>query len=624
MDNKKPKYNLWQNSAYMIAAAWKSHNQVVIWFCIIMAALFVVNNVLGLFIAPRILAAVEANVPLGQLLRIILLFSGSLLLVNGLQSYVNANLLYGRILVRATLLGFVNHKMGTTAYANTEKQDMRKMMERAQKNTSGNRGPTEDIWNTFTDILKNIIGFAVYLAVLAHFTPWVLALVLATTVTGFFINKHINGWGYRHREEESKYFQHISYINRKAQDTTLAKDIRLFGMRDWLVDMQESTLRLYQNFVKRGEKVYIWTNVVDVVLTFARSGVAYLYLIGMVLNGNLSAAEFLLYFMAIGGFTLWISGILDGFAKLHRESLELSALREFLEYPEPFAFETGEPLTPDNGRPYALELRNVSYRHHGTTEDTLKNINLTIKPGEKLAIVGLNGAGKTTLVKVLCGLYDPTEGEVLLNGENIKKFNRRDYYRHFSSVFQDFSIIPTSIVENISQEVGVEENMTRDMDKVKLAAQKAGLSHKIETLPKGYFTAIGKEVYDDGTNFSGGEMQRLMLARALYKDAPIIVLDEPTAAMDPIAESEMYNQYHDLTNGRTSVYISHRLASTRFCDRVIYLENGAIAETGTHDALIKQGGKYAELYDIQSHYYRESGEGQSQSDQLGEGDEIYV
>jgi len=599
MKSKKTKYNMWQNSMYMISAAWQSHNKMVLLVCLILAALFVANNLLGLFIAPRILAAVEANVSLGQLLRIILLFSGGLLLVDVVQSYVSTNVFIRRIVVRTIILGRINDKIGTTSYPNTENQEVRKMLERAQRNTSSNDSPTEDIWNTFIDIIKNIAGFAIYMIVLANFTPWVLALVLATTVTGFFINRHINSWGYRNREEQAKYTQHVSYISRKARDTTLAKDIRLFGMRDWLVDMYDSTLRLFQNFAARGQRVYIWADIVDVVLSFVRNGVAYIYLIGLVLNGNLSAAQFLLYFMAIGGFTLWISGILEGFSKLHRESLEISAIREFIEYPEPFKFEDGEPIIPNNEKGYKLELRNVSFRHHGAEEDTLKNINLVIQPGEKLAIVGLNGAGKTTLVKMLCGLYDPTEGEVLLNGENIKKFNRKDYYRHFSAVFQDFSIFATSIIENITQSV-----QDWDMEKAKAVADKAGLAEKIEALPKGYNTAIGKEIYEDGTNFSGGEMQRLMLARALYKDAPIIVLDEPTAALDPIAESEMYNQYHEFTGGRTSVYISHRLASTRFCDRVVYVENGTMAETGTHESLVKQGGRYAELFEIQSHYYR--------------------
>jgi len=346
--------------------------------------------------------------------------------------------------------------------------------------------------------------------------------------------------------------------------------------------------------------VYIWGNVVDVVFSFARNGIAYLYLINLVLNDGLSASMFILYFAAVGGFTGWVSGILNSFQTLHVQSLDISAMREFLEYPEPFKFEDGLPLSPNVQKDYSIELKNVRFRHSGAEKDTLENINLTIRAGEKLAIVGLNGAGKTTLVKLICGFYDPTEGEVLLNGENIKQYNRRDYYRHFSAVFQDFSIISSNIAENIAQTVD-------DIDMVKVAdsIDKAGLTAKIDKLPEKYETHFTKKVFLDGIDFSGGETQRLMLARALYKDAPILILDEPTAALDPIAESEMYNKYNDFAGGRTSVYISHRLASTRFCDRIILLVDGRITEEGTHGELIVHGKRYAELYEIQSHYYNE-------------------
>ena len=597
--NKKPRYNMWQNSAYMLATAWTSNTKSVIWLCLAIAALGVASSVLGLFIAPRILGAVEAGVPLGELVRIILVFSGAMLLTDSTIRYLRSNAPYGRIFVRSVILSRVDTKMGTTSYPNTENQDVRKMMERSIKATNSNDTPTEDIWRVLTEILKNIAGFVIYLVLLASLPLWVLALVLGTTVTGFFISRYLNGWGYRHRDEEAEYGRPMSYISTKSIDTTLAKDIRLFGMKDWMEDIFNSAFRLYKAFVARGERVYIWANIVDVVLNFLRNGVAYIYLISRVLDGDLAASQFLLYFMAVSGFTAWVSGILGGFNELHIQSLEISNIREFLEYPEPFAFEDGIPLPPQN-QPYELELRNVSFRYYGKDSDTLSNINLLIKPGEKLAIVGLNGAGKTTLVKLVCGLYDPTEGEILLNGENIKKYNRRDYYQHFSAVFQDFSLISTSVLENITQSV-----KDGDLDKAKAAATKAGISQKIESLSKGYNTPLGKEVYEDGINFSGGEQQRLMLARALYKNAPIIILDEPTAAMDPIAESDMYNKYHELTGGRTSLYISHRLASTRFCDRVIYIENGIIAEEGTHEALIQTNGRYAELFEIQSHYYKE-------------------
>ena len=598
----KSKKSMLQNSWYMIMAAVLSKNKMVLLICAAGAVLFVANNLLGLFITPRILTAVEAGVPLLELLITIVLFSSGLLIVNSLMAYVQTNQIIGRIAVRCEIIARINRKIAKTSYPNSESQDVREMLAVAKEATSNNNQAVEGIWTTFEDIAKNMLGFAIYLVLLSGITLWVPALVLATTVTGFFITRHINGWEYRNRKEESKYLQHVQYISDKAIDTTLAKDIRLFGMRDWLVDIYESTMRLYHSFAVRREKVYILGNFIDVALNFARNGIAYIYLIGLVINGYLSAPEFLLFFLAIGGFTIWISGILDGFSKLHMQSLEISSIREFLEHPEIFKFDDGRSISPDKNKKYKLEINNANFRYQGADNDTLRNINLTINPGEKLAIVGLNGAGKTTLVKLLCGLYDPTEGEVLMNGENIKEFNRFNYYEHFSAVFQDFSLYATSIYENITQNVHTDgDNMDKAMD----AAKMAGIHEKIISLPRGYEQPLSKDIYEDGTNFSGGEIQKLMLARALYKDAPIILLDEPTAALDAIAESEMYNKYHELTRGRTSVYISHRLASTRFCDRVIYIEDGEIIEEGSHHELIKNGGRYAELFEIQSHYYKE-------------------
>jgi ATP-binding cassette subfamily B protein len=225
-----------------------------------------------------------------------------------------------------------------------------------------------------------------------------------------------------------------------------------------------------------------------------------------------------------------------------------------------------------------------------------------LHPGEKLAVVGLNGAGKTTLIKLICGFLDPTEGRVLLDGKDIRGYNRRDYYTMFSAVFQTFSLLAGTIATNVAQ-----DNLDIDMDRVKECTKKAGLHDKIESLKDGYETYLNRQVFEEAILLSGGETQRLMLARALYKDAPFIVLDEPTAALDPIAESEIYQKYNEMTSGKSSIYISHRLASTRFCDRIILIADGGISEEGTHTELMKRGGKYAELYEVQSKYYKEGG-----------------
>ena len=231
-------------------------------------------------------------------------------------------------------------------------------------------------------------------------------------------------------------------------------------------------------------------------------------------------------------------------------------------------------------------------------------MSLKIKAGEKIALVGLNGAGKTTLVKLLCGLYDPNEGEIFLNGKNIRGYNRTQYYTLFTAVFQDFNILPLSIAENISQ-LSEDELDDDKIDRVIHCLELADLDKKINSLPDGISSILMKDVNDDAVQLSGGEMQKLMLARALYKESPILILDEPTAALDPIAESKLYNRYNEFAAGKTSVYISHRLASTRFCDRIIFIENKTIAESGTHNELLKSGGKYANLFEIQSKYYKE-------------------
>ena len=285
---------------------------------------------------------------------------------------------------------------------------------------------------------------------------------------------------------------------------------------------------------------------------------------------------------------------------LYRQSLDISTVREFLEYPEPFRFEGGEKPSASVGVRHELTLENVSFKYPEAEDFTLEDISFTIHPGEKIAVVGLNGAGKTTLVKLICGFFDPTQGRVLLDGRDIREYNRQDYYAMFSAVFQNFSLLAGTVAANVAQS---EEN--QDMERIKDCVEKAGLTAKINSLKNGYQTYLNRTVFEDGAELSGGEMQKLMLARALYKKAPFIILDEPTAALDPIAEADLYGKYNEMTRDRTSVYISHRLASTRFCDRIFLISDHRIAEEGTHEELLRLAGKYAQLFEIQSKYYRE-------------------
>lgn len=595
----KPKYNLWQNTGFMLRTSRK-YAKSVFPLCIVLALLSAGKSVAELLIAPAILNKIELSASLGSVVFTIAAFAFVLMLLSGLRSYVDTNALFGRIAVRSQGIYLsISRKYAETSYPNLLNTDFLALGEKASAACDANSEASEAIWTTLTDLMTSCIGFIVYLALLTNLNLWLAALVAATTAVSYFASKRINEWGYLHRSEELELTKRIEYANKTATSREFAKDIRMFGLRGWLEDLWGSTMRLYSAFCAKRERKYIWANIIDIVLTFLRNGIAYAFLIGITVKNGLPASQFLLYFAALSGFAQWVVEILDKLSVMHKQSLDISTIREFLDWDEPFDLNGGERIAFEPNKQYEIRLDDVSFRYPKADKDTLTHINLTVHPGEKLAIVGLNGAGKTTLVKLVCGFLDPTEGRILLNGEDIRKFNRNDYYALFSAVFQEFSVLDVTVKENVAQCVdGIDET------RVWQCIDKAGLTEKIQSLPKGIETHLGRRVFKDGVEFSGGQTQRLMLARALYKNAPILVLDEPTAALDPIAENDIYQKYNDMTYGRTSFFISHRLASTRFCDRIIFVDGGKIAEEGTHDELLKNGGGYAYMFEVQSKYYR--------------------
>lgn len=596
---ERPKYHLLQNIGYMIQAAWEMRKSVL-GILVTTSVLTVANSTAELLVVPTILNKVETKAPISELLITILIFTVILLFLTSSKTYVEANTQFGQMEIQKGMLWRVCHKSVTTSYPNMEDKIIGEKRDKASDAVMRNLG-SGAFWANLCSFLINTLGFIVYLFMVSSLKPLLLVVIIATTIIGYFANIYFNEWFFRHREEWSRYTRQMGYSNRVAAEMNWAKDIRLFGMQEWLNDIYNRTMAVFDAFIMRGQSVCLLANVVDAVMTVLRNGIAYAYLITLTLRGGLSASEFLLYFSAVTGFTAWITGILKSVTELRKNSNELSIMREFLEVPEVFRFEDGMPLNASDLETCEIELKDVSFRYPNADEDTLSHINLVIPPGERLAIVGLNGAGKTTLVKLICGFYDPTDGQVLLNGKDIRQYNRRDYYTLFSAVFQEFQLLPSTVADNVAQ------NVVANEERVKECLAKAGLIEKIEGLPNGIYNHVSKEVYDDGIDFSGGELQRLMLARALYKESKMLVLDEPTAALDAIAEHEMYLKYKEMTEGISSVYISHRLASTRFCDRIILLADGRITEEGTHDSLLEANGKYAELFQVQSKYYQEGG-----------------
>lgn len=596
-NKQKQPYNTLQNTVWALSIGWHTRRRGLVLYALVALA-EILNNLAGLYIAPKVLGLVERHAALPTLIGAILLFTAALLLTQGGKAYCGKYATFCVVEIRSAIIMLIGRKFNETAYPNTMDPAFQRLGNKALEATESNVSATEEIFRTLSALLTNVGGLLVYLTILSGLNPWLLALMAATCLGEFAASRYKDNWIYAHRDDGNTYYHKKRYLRDKAESITFAKDIRIFGLQNWMFDLLDSVHDACLAFFLRIEKKRLLVDLVGAVLTVARNGIAYWYLIRLALTDGLTVSQFVLYFTAATTFTAWVLGILGNLSTLNRQSLDICQVREFLEFPEPFRGEDGDSVPKANR--YELRLDHVSYRYPEAEADTIHDLSLTIRPGEKLAIVGLNGAGKTTLVKLLCGLLDPTEGTVLLNGTDIRTFDRKKYYALFSAVFQEYALLSTTVADNVAQSVdGIDEKKIWD------CLEKAGLTTTIRALPNGIHTHVGHEIFLDGVLFSGGQTQRLMLARALYKDGPILLLDEPTAALDPIAENDIYQKYSTMTAGKTSVFISHRLASTRFCDRILFLDHGRIAEEGTHEALLRKGGGYAALFEVQSRYYQE-------------------
>ena len=390
-------------------------------------------------------------------------------------------------------------------------------------------------------------------------------------------------------------------MERCTQDFDFAKDIRLFSMKNWLLGKQKEVLDDHikkamksRDFWLRHSFIYSFTGIFG-------SGVMYYILGSQAYHQQISIGDLALFLGLCGAFSSALSDFYVGVGNLQRASMQTDDFRTFMDYP---AEETGDFLELSKvleGKLPSFEFKNVSFRYEGAEQYALKNLNLSFPAGQRLAVVGLNGAGKTTFIKLLLRLYDVTEGEILLNGVNIKRFRRSEYYKVFAPVFQNVELFAFPMAENVSMQSP--EKTDRKMAEECVAM--AGLKQKVDSLEKGVDTELLKIVHEDGVDLSGGEKQKLALARALYKDAPVIVLDEPTAALDALAEYELYQNFDKMIQEKSAVYISHRLSSTRFCVVIAMFVAGEMVEYGTHEELLAKKGSYAEIFRVQAQYYEE-------------------
>lgn len=447
------------------------------------------------------------------------------------------------------------------------------------------------------------MGPVVVMLIVSFVTITVLDVRLILILLLVMVANHCSSlWSIR--DDRDKYWSKISpvfrkrsYLERCTQDFDYAKDIRLFSMKDWLLTKQRGIMDEYEkmthisrNFWLRHTCIYNTTGIIA-------SGAMYYILITQVLRADIGIGDFTLYIGLCGAFNHSLSDFLWYLQDMHHASRQTDDFRTAMDFDME---EKGEYLSTETlGDSYTFTFRNVSYRYEGAEDYAIRNLNLTFPAGQKLAIVGLNGAGKTTFIKLLLRLYDVTEGEILVNGINVKKFRKTDYYQLFSPVFQNVELFAFPMSENVS----MKSPGRTDRQRARECLMKAGLGKKLVSLKKGSETELLKVLDEEGVDLSGGERQKLALARALYKDAPVMVLDEPTAALDALAEYELYQNFDRIISDKSAIYISHRLSSTRFCDVIAMFAAGRLVEYGTHDELLAQCGEYAKMFEVQAQYY---------------------
>lgn len=595
---RKPKYGLFSSVAYIYRILWQTERGLA-FTGLFTVPVTVVLSALSLYTPSAVLRALSSQKDFSYVAQVILGLLLAKLCFDLANTVIWQKISGAEHLVLMQLIYMYNYYQRMRDDYLSYDVQMMKLDERGNAAIRDNHTAGVHFPMDFANLAGTILNFILFGSVISLLNPVIVLLLLA----GSAINYAVGAWE-RRKNWETQDIR--NKLDKKIKYTTLgisnnfcwAKDIRLYHMQDGL---HERFMRLYgmaKSEKWKCERRSVLAAIVGFLIVLVRDGAAYGFLIGKVAAGELTAASFVLYFSAITsmsglmGRILWtINRVLDG-------ALEVSDFREGLETDGKLNHGKGIPVPK---KAFSIEFRHVSFRYPKGEKKVLDDVSFTIKAGEKVALVGVNGAGKTTLTRLMCGLLLPDEGEILLDGHTLYEYNRDEMYTLFGLIPQSYSILPCSIAKNIAC-VGEDEEI--DSKRLWKSIEQAGLAEKIAALPLGVNTPLGRELSNDGIELSGGETQKLLLARLLYKNPLFLILDEPTAALDPIAEDRVYHQYGEITKETTSVFISHRLASTRFCDRIFLLDGANFAEVGTHEELMAAGGKYRELFDVQSKYYK--------------------
>lgn len=596
---RKPKYGMLSCVGYTYRLLWNTERGLV-FTGIFTIPISLVLSALALYTPSAILSLLETSERFSTISLVIVGLLLAKLLFDLAQTIISAKVDYAQHRVHNQMMYLWQSKRRDRDWNHEYNSDVQKMDERSRNsfqstNTAGTHFPMD-----FANILSQLLNFLLFGSVISLLNPIVILLLAVGCMLNYFADKWRRRKNLDDLDIRNDLIKKLNYSTRDiAINFEYAKDIRLYSMEKPLLDRLANIFSMNLDAHKKVERRKIFTAIVSLLVILIRDVAAYTLLIYKAVQGEVDASSFILYFSAITSMSTLMDKILQILNRIFDGAIQVSDFRESMVLKDNLNRGRGIPVPKG---PFSIEFKNVSYQYPKGEKKVLENISFKIDAGEKIALVGLNGAGKTTLTMLMCGLLLPDKGEILLDGHSLYEYNRDEMYALFGFVPQKYNLLPVSIARNIASAMTDEEI---DYNRLQYCIEAAGLTEKIAALPKGAKTPLNRVINKDGIELSGGETQKLLLARLLYKNPPCIILDEPTAALDPIAEDMIYRNYSDIAKNATSIFISHRLASTRFCDRIFLLDGAKFSEAGTHEELMAAGKKYRELFDIQSKYYRE-------------------
>lgn len=595
---KEKNYRLISNILYVYKGV-AVHKPYLIFLLLISVISTAGSRFIWLFLSKYIIEYIIVGMEISKLIIMVVILTGLNILCMIGQNAVNFGKEPAALYVRPMFMLERNKKHISMPYEYLEYKEVLNAIEKSRRSTSWVESGIEGLIRFTIVLFSDLFTCIVAVAVLCRISVLMIFVVTGFGIVSYFsIDKAAKKEKYLTNDSVAGEERKKQYFNKVTRDFSYGKDIRLYQIQEKLMDTQnELNKKLHEkNCMARSQwiKSGIFTGTMDMF----REAAMYLVIVYYILEKGISISSFTLYIGCVRNFAQTLQNVMRVYTNMRKCSREVNDYRTFNEF---CGQEENYGAEVEKSSEYEFCFENVSFRYPGADSYALKNVSITIKSKQKLAVVGLNGAGKTTFIKLLLGLYEPTEGRIYLNGADIKKYSRKSRYKLFSPVFQDMEYYAFSLAENVS--MSTKENT--DMLKVKRCLLDAGLADKLNEWEKGLDTNLMKILHNDGIILSGGERQKLALARALYKDAPVIILDEPTAALDAVSESKIYENFNDMVLGKTAVYISHRLASTRFCDEIAMFDGGEIIEYGSHDELLKKNGRYAEMFEMQAHYYKE-------------------